>query len=80
MTACSGGGVRTGGIRDFAQISAFGASGSGATASTGILPATLECCSVFLLWEGGPQCDSLSHFGRFVSFYAAAMEGGEDGG
>ena len=36
MTACSGGGVRTGGIT---QISAVGAAGSGATASTGIIPA-----------------------------------------
>ena len=40
----------------------------------------LECCSVFLLWEGGPQCDSLSHCGRFVSFYASGMEGEEDAG
>ena len=39
MTACSGGTVRTGGTRDVTQISAFGAAGSGATASTGILPA-----------------------------------------
>ena len=35
---------------------------------------------MFLLWEGGPQCDSLSHFGRYLSFYAAGMEGGEDTG
>ena len=33
---------------------------------------------MFLLWEGGPQCDPLSHFGRYVSFYAAGMEDGED--
>ena len=79
-TACSGGSVWTGGIRNFAQISAFGAPGSSATASTGILPARLECSSVFLLWEGGPQSYSLSHFGRFVSFYAAGREGGEDSG
>ena len=38
-TACSGSSVRTGGIGDVAQISACGAAGSGATASTGILPA-----------------------------------------
>ena len=35
---------------------------------------------MFLLWEGGPQCNSLSHFGRYISFYAAGMEGGEDTG
>ena len=37
--ACSGSGVRAGGIGGFAQIVALGASGAGATASTGILPA-----------------------------------------
>ena len=35
---------------------------------------------MFLLWEGGPQRDLLSHFGRYVSFCAAGMEGGEDTG
>ena len=56
------------------------ASGAGATASTGILPALLEYCCGFLLWEGRPQCDSLSHFRRHVPFYAAGMEGREDTG
>ena len=37
--ACSGGGVRACRIGDFAQIFALRASGAGATASTGILPA-----------------------------------------
>ena len=47
--ACSGGGDRTGGIGNFAQNSAFGASGASATTSPWILPTRLECSSVFLM-------------------------------
>ena len=37
--ACSGGGTRAGGIGNFTQIVTLRAAGTGATASTGILPA-----------------------------------------